>query len=493
MTRAPRRTSHKPDAGADKPLGFHPLADLFPLMVGAAFDGLVEDIKANGLLDTIVLHEDGRILDGRNRYLACRAAGVDARMEMFAGSDPLAFVISKNLPRRHLSESQRSMVAARLADMRQGERTDIEPSANLRKVAKMAQGKAAETLKVSPRSVSDAKKVQRQGTPELIAAVDTGILAVSAAARASDLDKDIQDKIAEQAKLGGANVVRTVIKRETRIIREAALATKIEALPDIKVGVVVADPEWEHEAWSKETGEDRAARQHYPTSPTAEIAARPVGGIAADDCVLFLWATASMLLDALRVMDAWGFTYKTHFIWAKDRKGKARGTGRWLTDEHELLLLGTKGSPPAPTGDLMARSLQHAPVTPRHSEKPELFAEIIERYFPNVPKIELNRRGAARPGWTAWGNEVEDAPAESEPAASPCGNTTGGGDRYCGLLEPDVPKLCSHRGKESECPDFAGTSPSPKKKRSTAARSKSAKAGSATRKRGRGSKSGAAA
>ena len=88
---------------------FHPLADLFPLMEGEEFDALVADIKANGLQEPVVVHED-MILDGRNRFMACEAAGVEPTFVPFLGENPLAFVISTNLRRRHLNESQRAMV-----------------------------------------------------------------------------------------------------------------------------------------------------------------------------------------------------------------------------------------------------------------------------------------------------------------------------------------------------------------------------------------------
>jgi N6-adenosine-specific RNA methylase IME4 len=126
-----------------------------------------------------------------------------------------------------------------------------------------------------------------------------------------------------------------------------------------------------------------------------------VASIAADDCALFCWATVPMLPHALVVVAAWGFDYRTHWIWEKDRIG----TGYWNRNKHELLLLGIKGDIPAPAPGSQWPSLIEAAVG-AHSAKPDDFLEMIDAYFPTLPKIELNRRGPPRQGWTAWGNEA---------------------------------------------------------------------------------------
>jgi hypothetical protein len=107
--------------------------------------------------------------------------------------------------------------------------------------------------------------------------------------------------------------IASVDKKERRAERERDLAAKQEALPNKRYGIIYADPEWRFEVYSRESGMDRAADNHYPTSGTDAICARPVADIAADDCVLFLWATVPMLPDALRVMAAWSFEYKSHW------------------------------------------------------------------------------------------------------------------------------------------------------------------------------------
>lgn len=390
----------------------HHLANLFPLIEGEEFDALAADIKAHGLHDPIDLYQ-GKILDGRNRYRAAMAAGVELEKRNFRNfvpeffGNPLDYVLGKNLKRRHLNESQRAMVAARLATMRQGERTDItEPSANLPKVdaPKVPQETAARTLSISERALRHARATQQTGTPALIRAVERGKLAVSQAAQAARLSPEIQDRIAGLAEDDAANAVRTAVKQEARAAREADLGERQTALPDKKYGVILADPEWRFEPYSRETGMDRAPENHYSTSTTDVIASRDVGSIAADDCVLWLWATSPMLPQALAVMAAWGFDYKTHAIWHKLRNGLGRGSGYWFTGEHELILIGTRGKVVAPATALCG-SVIAAPWQGSHSAKPEAIAELIERAFPSLPKIELNRRGAARPGWDAWGNE----------------------------------------------------------------------------------------
>ena len=392
---------------------FHPLANLFPLIEGEEFEALVADVRASGLHEPIDLYQ-GKILDGRNRYRAASAAGIELERRNFRHfhpelyGDPLAYVISKNLTRRHLDESQRAMVAARIANVRQGQRTDIaQPSANLPKVDQPA---AAAALSISERALRHAKAVHDHGTPELVRAVERGKLAVSLAERASRLSADVQRQIAAEAEADNANVVRSVVKREARSARESELSAALIALPKKRYGVVLADPEWRFEVWSRETGLDRSPDNHYPTSCTEVIAARDVPSIAADDCVLFLWATVPMLPHALVVMSAWGFDYRSHFIWAKDRIG----TGYWNRNKHELLLVGVKGKPPAPAPGTQWESLIEGPVT-RHSAKPEKFHEIIEFYFPTLPKIELNRRGPPRSGWDAWGNEAEPTDSAGNP------------------------------------------------------------------------------
>lgn len=408
-------------------LPFHPLADLFPLTEGEEFDALVADIKANGLREKITIH-DGKILDGRNRYRAAIAAGLLKASDKIAKGNvlfirffedllpddgaPLDFVISKNLHRRHLNESQRAMAAAKLANLDAGRPKQTSQNCDNAQICAVSQADAAERLNVSRRSVQHATVVQDRGSDDLRQAVERGQLAVSAAAKASSFAPEVQKRIVDEAVAGRADVVKLVVKQEGRAKRERDLGARQLAGPEGLFGVIVEDFEWDHEVYSRETGMDRHASNHYETAANAhtaeEIVARTAERFAcgADDCVAFIWTTIPHLAIALDVMKLRGLKYSSHCIWEKDRLI----TGYWFRGKHELLLVGTRGKVPAPAMGTQFPSVIKAPAG-AHSAKPEIFLEMIERYYPTLPKIELNRRGAARPGWSAWGNEAVVAEA----------------------------------------------------------------------------------
>jgi hypothetical protein len=155
-------------------LEFHPLANLFPMMTDEEVNDLGDDMLKHGQREPIWTYED-MILDGRNRYNACLLKGIEPRFAEFRGSDPVAFVVSLNLKRRHLDDAQRSMVAAKLATLKRG---DNQHSPN----GETSQAKAAKLLNVSKRRVERAREVIDKGVPDLVDAVEQGEVKVSAAA-----------------------------------------------------------------------------------------------------------------------------------------------------------------------------------------------------------------------------------------------------------------------------------------------------------------------
>ncbi len=154
------------------PVTFHVLADIFPILPEDRLHEFAQDIKDHGLLDPIVLHE-GQILDGRCRFLACKTAGVQPKFQSYIGNDPLGFVVSRNLHRRHLNESQRAMAAAKAANLKLGANQYSQG---------MPIGTAANLMNISCRSVARAREVLAHGDAELVVAVESGELALSAAA-----------------------------------------------------------------------------------------------------------------------------------------------------------------------------------------------------------------------------------------------------------------------------------------------------------------------
>ncbi len=160
---------------------------------------LTESIKENGLRDPIILFDE-QILDGRNRHQACLDAGVEARFDDFTGDDPLKFVVDHNLHRRHLTESQRAMVAASLANLKRGgdrRSHNFKPPIGAGRNHKERVKDAATQLSVGARSVERAKKIQRDGAESLISAVKAGDVTVSAGCKILSLSEIEQDELVE--------------------------------------------------------------------------------------------------------------------------------------------------------------------------------------------------------------------------------------------------------------------------------------------------------
>jgi N6-adenosine-specific RNA methylase IME4 len=176
-------------------------------------------------------------------------------------------------------------------------------------------------------------------------------------------------------------------------------------MPDLselpRCAVVYADPPWRYEhneSPDDDHGRGRAIENQYTTMTTAAISALEVP--AGDDSVLFMWATNPKLAEALDVMTAWGFSYRTNMVWVKDRIGM----GYYVRGQHELLLIGKRGELPVPDPSSRPPSVVTA-SRGKHSRKPEVFYELIETMYGGLPMAEMFAR-EVRPGWTAWGHQA---------------------------------------------------------------------------------------
>ena len=172
-----------------------------------------------------------------------------------------------------------------------------------------------------------------------------------------------------------------------------------------KYEVIYADPPWKYKDKSKSHG--GGAESHYPCMSINEICELPIGELAEENSVLLMWTTFPQLQEAFKVIESWGFTYKTGaFTWVKTNKDGSiyMGMGRHSRANAEICLLATKGKG-VPRNSASVKSAQlHERL--RHSQKPQLFRDLILELYGDVPRVELFARQAT-PGWDVWGNEVE--------------------------------------------------------------------------------------
>jgi N6-adenosine-specific RNA methylase IME4 len=352
----------------------HRCAELVPRLARPQAAALAADIRAHGVLKPLEVTSDGVVLDGHERLAIARSLGLEhVPTRLVEADDERAYILGAALFRKHLNPGQRALLALDL-DSTEQERIEARARqrANLKQNADVAnlpprgektRDRIAKRIGVSARIVQDAETV-RAGDPSLCAQVKQGAIRVSNAAQT---------------------------------LRQARRDAELGSPPPLPVGpfeLVYADPPWK---LGNAVG-DRAPENHFPTMELAEIVALqpPV----AADAILYLWAVNMLLPEALQLIEAWGFRYITNLVWVKP----SIGLGNWARHRHELLLAGRRGAFSPPDPDLRPGSVIEAPRG-RHSQKPAEVYELLEHAHPLASKLELFARNA-RPGWTAWGNEV---------------------------------------------------------------------------------------
>lgn len=175
----------------------------------------------------------------------------------------------------------------------------------------------------------------------------------------------------------------------------------------LRYAVILADPPWYFKNFS-EKGEEKNPVAHYNCMSIDDIKALPVSGLAAPDAALIMWATAPMLPQAIAVMDAWGFTFKSAGAWAKQSSTGQKwafGTGYCYRSAAEFWLLGTLGKPKQKVKNV--RNLIISPIR-EHSRKPDEMRQNIEKLW-DGPYLELFAREPAK-GWDSWGNQTDKFP-----------------------------------------------------------------------------------
>jgi N6-adenosine-specific RNA methylase IME4 len=393
---------------------------------------LADSISRQGLLQPIGIDGAGQLVFGERRLRAVR--DVLGWSEIEARTVNVTSLVEgehdENEVRKDFTPSERVAIARAIEDAlgkRQGKRTDraAETSGQAELLAEPPQDFAEvrpgqETRDFAARKAGfgnretarQAASVVDKGAPELVEAMDAGTVSVSAAADVASLPKEEQAEIVakgEKEILAAAKEIRAAKATERRTERLEKLAEISKGNADLNTGkrypVIYADPPWQYE--NPPIGaSNRSIENHYPTMTLDEICALPVQSITTDDAILYLWATAPKLEECFSVINAWGFNYRTHMVWDKVKIGM----GYHTRSRHELLLICTRGQMVPPAAGTQPASV-YVEERGVHSAKPRFFAEMIEAFYPDLPRIELFCR-SPRDGWDVWGNqssEVTDA------------------------------------------------------------------------------------
>jgi len=387
---------------------FHPIANIFPLLMGPEYQEFIEDVRQNGLREPIQLYE-GKILDGRNRYRACEEANVEPLFEQWQGKDPIQFVLSMNLHRRHLDSSQRAACAVAAlphleeeARKREAERKKNinNPTLNSQRFDESngrASEQAAKAFGTNRQYVSDAKKLAEE-RPELFERVKAGELTIPRAKQEIARERQEHNSRSESG---------TYLVDNCKVIIGDARNMDLSQFGE-GYKVIVADPPWKYRV---SLGEG-VAKDQYATLDEEDLMTMPLDQLADKNCVLFLWGTWPKLPEALQVMQAWGFKYVTGLPWVKTTTNNLKntpiseitlnyGVGYWVRGVSEFILIGRRGNVSAPK---LKGFLGIISPNLNHSHKPNSIHEIAEAM--EGPYLELFAR-RSRPGWTVFGNEVQ--------------------------------------------------------------------------------------
>jgi N6-adenosine-specific RNA methylase IME4 len=344
-----------------------------PPLTAVARNALRDDIAKRGIVEPLEITANNTVLNGRERLTAAKELALQQiPVRVVSPPDEVEHIILSALQRRHLTASQRAALALDLDQYRQLRAdADKRRRQNLRQNTQRAtsplRGKTRDHVAawagVSPRTVQDAATVQRHD-PELFERIKAGEIAADLAAR-----------------------------RVRRALRDANLPEP-PPLPSGPFELIYADPPWQ---LGNPDGLN-APENHYPTMALHEI--KELQPPAGENAVLFLWAVNCLLPDALELISAWGFTYKSNLAWVKP----SIGLGVWTRNRHELLLFAARGQTEPPDPKRRPDSVIEADRG-RHSQKPAAAYELIEAAYPSLSKLELFARGTPRPGWQTWGNE----------------------------------------------------------------------------------------
>ncbi len=351
---------------------------LIPPLAPEELAQLEANIIRDGCRDPLVIWQ-GVLIDGHNRFDICTRHGIEFQtVEMeFADRDAVMDWMDANqLGRRNLTNDQRSFLRGRRYNRTKKAQGGTGANQHTSKVEEVATlQRTAEAIAkqhgVSERTIrSDGKKAE---------AIEKLALTNPEAAKAVT---DGQKRF---------NEVRREIKLEQ--VKEAV------KLPDAKYRVIYSDPPWKY--GDQLTEDYGAIKFHYPAMTITELCALPVEEMTEADAVLFMWVTSPLLFECEPIIRAWGFKYKTSFVWDKIK----HNMGHYNSVRHEFLLVCTRGSC-TPDSKQLFDSVQSIERT-KHSAKPDEFRNIINTLYPHGKKLEMFARSEAPDGWDNWGNQAK--------------------------------------------------------------------------------------
>ena len=360
-------------------------ATLFPEIAPEEYAQMVVSIGEVGLLDPVTLWRE-QVIDGRHRLKACREAGVEPRFERLSDDDdPLKYVIAKNAERRHLTSSQRGVVAHKLSAWSRpgGDKRSADHSANLPNG--FTQQQASALIHVSPRTVRQASRVFSAGSPAVQDAVERGQITVSDAARVISRTADIQERALAEVLSGRARTINAAVNA---ILRERTPRDP-PPQPAGPYRTIVIDPPWPVGYISRGMQPDRQDAGS-PTMSVEEIARIELP--LADNAFVFLWTTEEHLPHALRILERWKLEYRFTMVWQKDGGIQPPDSCR---HNCEFIVVGARGEPRFTSDrsyyDAVFTAPCQDPLAP-HSVKPSHFYDLLRRFVPG-PRLELPEGG----------------------------------------------------------------------------------------------------
>lgn len=385
---------------------------LVPRVTDEEYALIKESIQKNGIKVPIVINKDNVVIDGHTRIKICKELNItdiEAKIENFKDEfEERLSVIQYNLERRQLNTMQRGLLGLEVKKIEEEKakvrKEETQPTKGTQIGTKEHKEQIRENIKEVPTlaphktdKILELKEVK--GKSRDIAADKVGIShgtldkvekIVEKAKTNPKIAKELEE--AKQGKKSVNKVFQSVKQMEKREEKKGKLIER--KMPEDEFEVIYADPPWKYEF--SET-EKRSLDNQYPQMELDEICKLKFK--TTPDAILFLWVTSPKLEEGLKVLNSWGFTYRTNMVWVKDKIGM----GYYARQRHELLLIGTKGKIGTPEPENRPNSVIESPRT-KHSEKPDLY-EIIEKMYPHRKYLELFARTKVE-GWESFGNEI---------------------------------------------------------------------------------------